>query len=217
MRKLMFAALALAAGAHAQSVVVQYGNLVYQHASGATEVLTETGADGNPAISPDGSVIAFTRLRPSEQADSDDAGSGPLRDVYVMRLSNHEVTKIVSAAHSEKPEGELSGINSLAFSPDGSALYFNTAAWVTSEAIHAVPVEGGRERFVTNGNGIAVVRRGRYAGCLVTSQHRYMDGHGSWNPYVLVSPAGKQIKVLGEFGDDAHAESAALRSVEEQR
>lgn len=204
-------------GAQAQSVVVQYGNLVYLQASGATEVLTESGADGNPAISPDRSLIAFTRLHPGEQEDSKDAGSGPLRDVYVMRLSDHAVKKIVAAAHSEKPEGELSGINSLAFSPDGSKLYFNTSAWVTSEAIHAVSVQGGHERFVTNGNGVAVVRRGKYAGCLVTSQHRYMAGHGSWNPYVLLTPEGKQIKALGEFGDDARAESAALRNVEAQQ
>ena|ERR1700756_637477 len=42
-----------------------------------------------------------------------------------------------------------------------------------------------------------------------------MEGHGSWNPYVLVSPEGKVIKVLGEFGDDeTRAEMAALQSVE---
>ncbi|BBU30664.1 hypothetical protein BTHE68_43980 [Burkholderia sp. THE68] len=110
--------------------------------------------------------------------------------------------KIVTAAHSAQPENELSGINSLTFSPDGSTLYFNTAAWATSKAIHAVSVQGGRERFVTNGNGFAVVQHGKHAGYLVTSQHRYMEGHGSWNPYVLVSPEGKEIKVLGEFGDD---------------
>jgi len=204
-----------AAGTHAQSVVVQYGNLVYQNASGATETLTETGADGNPVISPDGSLIVFTRIRPGEQENSADAGSGPLRDVYVMRLSDHAVTKIVSAAHAPKPEDDLSGINSLAFSPDGSMVYFNTAAWVTSKAIHAVPVQGGHERYVTNGNGFAVVKHGKYAGYLVTRQHRYMEGHGSWNPYVLVRPEGKEIKVLGEFGDDEpRAEMAALQSVE---
>lgn len=210
------ASLAIAAaGAHAQSVVVQHGNLVYQNATGATEVLTETGADGSPAISPDGKLIAFTRQRPGEQADSNDPNSGTLSDVYLIRTSDHALRKIVIAVHSAQSENELSGINSLKFSPDSSTLYFNTAASVTSRAIHAVPVQGGRVRFITNGNGFAVVQRGKYAGYLVTSQHRYMEGHGSWNPYVLVSPEGKEIKVLGEFGDDkARAEMAALRSVE---
>jgi hypothetical protein len=81
-------------------------------------------------------------------------------------------------------------------------------------AIHAVPVQGGPGRFVTSGNGIAVIQRGKYAGDPVTTQHRYMSGTGSWNPYVLVSPAGKQIKMLGEFGDDTGGEMAALQSVE---
>jgi Tol biopolymer transport system component len=180
-------------------------------------VLTETGADGSPVISSDGKLIAFTRERPSQHDDSEDAGSGPLRDVYVMRLADRSVTKIVSASHAAKPEDELSGINSLAFSPDGSTLYFNSAAWATSYAIHAVPVRGGQQRFVTDGNGLAVVRRGKYVGCLVTSQHRYMEGHGSWNPFVLVSPAGQQIKVLGEFGDSDRAIGVALRTVEAQQ
>lgn len=216
LKAIIAAALALAAvDTHAQSVVVQYGNLVYRTASGATEVLTETGADGSPAISPDGNLIAFTRQRPGEQADSNDPNSSSLSDVYVIRISDHALKKIVTAAHSTQPENELSGINSFKFSPDGSTLYFNTTAWTTSGAIHSVPVQGGRERFVTNGNGFAVVQRGKYAGYLVTSQHRYMEGHGSWNPYVLVSPDGKEIKVLGEFGDDeTRAEMAALQSAE---
>jgi TonB family protein len=214
-----FAALTLfaATAAHAQSVVVQHGNLVYQSASGATETLTETGADGNPALSPDGTLIAFTRLRADAPMDSKSAVAGPLRDVYVMRLADRVETRLVTAAYASTPEGELSGIKSLAFSPDGSTLYFNTAAWVTSGAIHAVSVQSGRERFVTSGNTLTVVSHGKYLGCLLVTQHRYLDGNGSWDPYVLVSPEGKTIKILGEFdGDYASAEEAALQSAEMQ-
>jgi Tol biopolymer transport system component len=48
-------------------------------------------------MSPDGNLIAFTRLRSGEQEHPEIAGSGPLRDVYVMRLSDRAVTKIVSS------------------------------------------------------------------------------------------------------------------------
>jgi dipeptidyl aminopeptidase/acylaminoacyl peptidase len=218
--KIAVAALVVLASlsVRAQAVFVQSGNVIYRDASGPTEVLTETGADSNPVISPDGSLVAFSRLHPGEPEQSEDAGSGPLRDLWVLRIADRKATRLVVAKHAQKPEEELSGIRAMKFSPDGSTLYFSTAAWVTSGAIHAVPVKGGRQRFVVNGNGIAVVKRGKYVGYIVTSQHRYMDGHGSWNPYVLVSPAGKQIKVLGEFGDDdARAEAAALRSVEAER
>jgi TonB family protein len=201
--------------AQAQSVVVQHGNLVFRDTSGATELLTETGADGNPVISPDGSLVAFTRLHPGEEPDSNVAGNGSLSDIYVIRISDHVLRKLTTSAHSAQPENELSGINSLKFSPDAATLYFQTAAWMTSGAIHAVRVQGGREWFVTNGNGFAVVQHGKYAGYLVANQHRYMEGHGSWDPYVLVSPEGKEIRVLGEFGDDrGRAEMAALQSVE---
>lgn len=215
-RTICAAALGFAAvTAHAQSVVVQHGNLVYRDASGATALLTETGADGSPVISPDGTLVAFVRQRPGEKANSNDPNSGSLSDVYVIRISDHALREIVTATHSEQPENELSDINSLKFSPDGSTLYFSTAAWVTSKAIHAVPLQGGRERYVTAGNGFVIVQRGKYVGYLVTSQHRYMEGHGSWDPYVLVSPEGKEVKVLGEFGEDqTDAEMAALQSVE---
>jgi hypothetical protein len=63
------------------------------------------------------------RLRPGENADSNDPNSGSLSDVYVIRISDHALAKLVTATHSEQPENELSGINSLKFSPDSSTLY----------------------------------------------------------------------------------------------
>lgn len=89
-------AFLLAAAAHGQSLVVQYGNLVYRNASGATEVLTETGADGSPTISPDGNLVGFTRLQQGERENKEIAGSGPLRDVYVIRISDLRTSYLAS-------------------------------------------------------------------------------------------------------------------------
>lgn len=188
------------------TVFVQEGNIVYSNPTGATEVLTETGADGAPVLSQDGSLVAFTRLT----RDTDEANFDPaVRDLWVIRLKGHKALRLVTGRPEgkEQPEQVLANIDHPAFSPDGNTVYFMTAAWTTSSAIHAVSTAGGAQRFVTSGNSLAVVSRGKYRGALLVEQHRYMDGHGSWNPAVLISPSGKKIKVVGE---NPHA----LQSVE---
>lgn len=191
------------------TVAVPQGNVVYTAPGGATQVLTETGADDHPVLSPDGRLIAFTRL--TREGNNQD-GDPPVRDLWVIRVDGLKATKLVTGKPegNEDPQQVLAGIDHPAFSPEGSTVYFMTAAWVTSSAIHAVPSAGGPQRYVTSGNSLSVVRRGKYAGALMVVQHRYMDGHGSWNPQVLVSPAGKKIKVVGEG-------PRALQSVESER
>ena len=83
----------------------------------------------------------------------------------------------------------------LQFSPDSKTLYFETSAWVTSGAIHAVNVINGHERFVTDGGQYSVVMNGKYKVDLIVNQHRYHEGGGSYNWDWLFTPSGKQIKV----------------------
>lgn len=196
-----------ATGGHG-TVAVQQGNVVYTAPSGATQVLTETGADDNPMLSPDGKLIAFTRL--TREANEQD-GDPPVRDLWVIGVDGQKAKKLVTGKPegNEDPEHVLAGISEPVFSPDGTTVYFMTAAWATSSAIHGVPSTGGPQRYVTSGNSLTVVRRGKFAGALMVAQHRYMDGHGSWDPQVLVSPAGKKIKVIGEG-------PSALQSVESE-
>ncbi len=85
------------------------------------------------------------------------------------------------------------------FSPDSKTLYFETSAWATSGAIHAIDIDGKNLRFVTDCNGYRIVMHGRYKGDIVATQHRYrFKGDaplGSYDWDWLFTPRGKQIKL----------------------
>jgi hypothetical protein len=89
--------------------------------------------------------------------------------------------------------------HNLQFSPDSKTLYFETSAWVTSGAVHAVNVHGKHLRFVTDGSELHVVQSGSYKGDLIINQHRYRfrgdTPLGSYNWDWLFTPTGKQIKL----------------------
>jgi Tol biopolymer transport system component len=204
-----FASHASRAAAPVGYVSVQEGNIVYTAPGGATEALTETGADDAPAISPTGDAVAFTRLTHGV----DEAHDSPaVRDLWVIHLKDRKAVRLVTG----KPEGKeksdrvLADIDHPIFSPDGSTVYFLTAASNATSAVHAVPTSGGPQRFVADANALSVVSRGKYAGSLLVEQHREMSGHGTWDPQVLISSTGKTIKVVGE-------DPNALRSVEAER
>jgi len=89
--------------------------------------------------------------------------------------------------------------HNLQFSPNSKTLYFETSAWVTSGAIHAVDVDGHHLRFVTDGSELRVVQSGPYQGDIIITQHRYRFKNntplGSYDWDWLFTPTGKQIKV----------------------
>jgi Tol biopolymer transport system component len=89
--------------------------------------------------------------------------------------------------------------HNLQFSPNSKTLYFETSAWVTSGAIHAVDIDGNHLRFVTDGSELRVVQSGLYKGDIIVNQHRYrFKGDaplGSYNWDWLFTPTGKQIKL----------------------
>lgn len=89
--------------------------------------------------------------------------------------------------------------HNLQFSPNSKTLYFETSAWVTSGAVHAIDVDGNHLRFVTDGSELHVVQSGPYKGDIIVNQHRYrFKGDtplGSYNWDWLFTPKGKQIKL----------------------
>lgn len=177
------------------SVSAQQGNIIYTDASGATLAMTESGADSDPKLSPDGSEIVFVRT----VKETDGNGGAQLNDLWTVGTRDHVATRLVKGTANDDPEKNLTFINKPTFSNDGQTIYFMAQAYATTDVIHALGVRGGKIREVAHGATVDVVRVGKYAGYLVVNQHRYFeDRGGSWNPYVLLSPEGKEIKVIGQ-------------------
>ena len=156
--------------------------------------------------SPDGKWIAFVKksnyiipsncFYPSKKGEQAD-------EIWIVNTK--EMTKkLLVAPHFSC--GDVSKVvidpHNLQFSPDSKTLFFETSAWVTSGAIHAVDVISNHLRFVTDGGELRVVQSGPYKGNIIVNQHRYrFKGNtplGSYNWDWLFTPAGKQIKLYNK-------------------
>ncbi|HET7234266.1 MAG TPA: hypothetical protein VFJ16_29910 [Longimicrobium sp.] len=159
--------------------------------------ITRSGRDRDARLSPDGRTIAFIRGTPG---DSVDAGSGreEAGSLWIIPSAGGVARMLVRGRDDPAPERILAGLQSPQFSPDGRTLYFLSAAWATSAAVHAVDVATGAERFVAPGNSLEVVPRGRYAGSLLVWQHRYFLVAGTYDWVWLITPDGKDVGPVGE-------------------
>lgn len=121
------------------------------------------------------------------------------------------VIKIVGEMPNKDLEKNIDNIRNVSTFNGDDTIYFMTSAWATSNAIHKVsweqvinvlkniPVTIDDIVFVTSGNSLYVIQNGKYAGFIVVNQHKYKNGGGSYDTYVLVSPDGKAIKEIGEY------------------
>ncbi len=208
------------AAAHAQEARVgaHAGRIVFTPAGGAAErVLTTTGRDTTPVLSPDGRLVAFTRGTPG---DSVETGLGPVErtELWVIETDGGGERRLVGGRDAPRggsyPEMSrvLAGLWSPVFSLDGRTVYVSSAAWATSSALHAVDVATGRERFLCDANGVAVVPDGRYRGMLLRWWHHYRPD-GAHDEVWVVSPACRPVRLVAdESSPDAEARiTAALR------
>lgn len=165
--------------------------------------LAFSGIAHHTSLSPDGRWIAFTKR--SKNIIPDACAFSTTKTDYANQLWIYDLKsmkkRLLVADHfaCDHPTKMIIDPSDIQFSPDSKTLYFETSAWATSGAIHAIDVNGKNLRFVTDCNGYRVVMHGQYKGDLVATQHRYrFKGDtplGSYDWDWLFTPAGKQIKL----------------------
>jgi Tol biopolymer transport system component len=165
-------------------VTEKQGNIYYDN-----QQLTSSGKDSMAVLSPDDKQVVFVR---------DDA-------LWLMDVTSNNAHAIVVSAENENVKQHLTELNNPRFSLDGKAVYFLSAAWVTSNAVHVVDLATHKQHFVTDANSLELVPRGKYKGYLIVSKHKYHKGGGSYEDFWLVSPKGKAIKSLGEEEERVNA------------
>lgn len=195
---LFFAALLSATPALAQRVDSQAGNLFYRaSADAAPRQLTSGGLDRDAVLSPDGRTVAFIRGTPGDSVVVI-VGPQEATSLWTIGVDGSGARMLLTGRTAETAGQVLAMLQAPRFSPDGQRIYFLSAAWATSGAVHVVDLATGNERFLVAGNSLDVLPAGEYAGFLVVSQHRYFLAGGSYDWYWLFTPDGVEVDPVGE-------------------
>ncbi len=191
---LMFAGVANAASVHEQA-----GNIFYVGDDGVSRQLTSLRSDSEPILSPDGQTVVFGRATRQKAPDSEELE----RELWIADISGKQVRRLLATHYDEALEKTLTQINNWKFSADGKQLYFLSAAWAVSNALHVLDMDSGNEHFITDADDVLVVGKGKYANHLIVSKHKYFKGGGSSDYYWLITPNGHELKMVGEDKEQA--------------
>lgn len=160
--------------------------------------------DSEVAYAPDSTLVVFPRrttpLIPGRPADEDDDP----RELWIARPDGTGARRLLAARPDTSQKRRLSRFMTPAFSLDGRRIFFLSKAWATSHALHVYDLTTGTEHFVRPAADFVVIPRGRFAGCLLVSDH-------TWNPRtnsyyyprrVVTRDSGVEIAWVGDRGDD---------------
>jgi hypothetical protein len=153
--------------------------------------------------------VAFIRPTPDRLVPTS-LGEEQATELWVANADGTGARRLVVGRAADSIEHALAAFSSPHFSPDGRRLYFLSRAWVTSDAVHAVDIESGREWFVAAGNSLAVIPQGPFAGCLLVRQHRYRpteDRSVNWT--WLLGTNGQELALAASDADETDQRLAA--------
>lgn len=190
------------AAAERASVAVVGGNVVLT-TGGKQLQLTSSGQDLDPAISPNGALVVFTRKLTTGATKTCDMAVAEQRELWVIGSDKSNEHKLLGAKENDDPKSTLCDFMSKQFTADGRKVLFETPAWATSGALHEYDLTTNRERYLVPSNGFHILTNcamREYRDHLVVSQHRYFVFGGSYDWYWLFSPDGQ--RELGAIGEN---------------
>jgi dipeptidyl aminopeptidase/acylaminoacyl peptidase len=183
----------------AQSVFAKDGNVFLKSRSGQTKQLTTSGRDYQPCLSPDRRRILFVRHTPGKTVPTP-LGDAEATELWLVDSDGKAPELVVTGREDEDPKKSLADFSSSQFSPDGRRIFFMSVGWVTSGAVHVVDIQTKRESFVSPGNTLEIIQKGRYRGYLIVQEHKYFFGSkvGSYDHYWLLTADGREVRDIGE-------------------
>lgn len=159
-----------------------------------------SAADRPSARSPDARFVASSR---PTRGTAGASGQAPA-SLWLTDTRTGRSRELYRGRYSNDPKRNLSSLANPAFSLDGGYVYVEADAYATSPAVHQVAVRTSAIRYVTDGALYGVLRSGPWRGFLIVQQHRYRrDGKGSFDPFVVVKPDGREVAMVpGSDGRD---------------
>ena len=190
-----------ALAAERASVAAVNGNIVLT-SGGKSVQLTASGMDLEPVLSPNGAMVVFTRKVAQSAMLTCDPAVPERRELWIVGANKGNERRLLASKESSDPKDALCDFNNKQFSSDNRKVLFDTPAWATSGALHAIDLTTGVEHYMLPSNGFRVLTEcemHEYRDHLVVNQHRYFVFGGSYDWYWLFSPDGK--KELGAVGE----------------
>ena len=190
------------------------GNIFYEDYAGTSIQLTDKGRDFEPILHPNGEWIYFVRSFEGELKNEAKDGKVPEDVILKMELwrinvdgTDEKMLYQNSKAAIDHPSRyAYASLDNIQISPNGDKIYFETAQWVTSDALNVMDPDGSNVKMLGPGNDTKIVLSARtfddgeksYEGYIVTAQHRYWFYGGSYDWYYLFTPdLKKEIAPLG--------------------
>jgi hypothetical protein len=145
-----------------------------------------------------GAAAARTERRSPSAKSNDGADHGAL----IIPPSQARERWVVEMLERQDPEfcGD-DVIRSRTASLNGGYEYLEVCSWVTSGQILQRRLSDGHLKDVGPGNRPAVIRNGPWRGFLLLSKHKYRSAGGSYDPWVVVRPDGKEMLEIPNSAD----------------